>query len=191
MTSGIYELTFSNGDNYIGKSINIENRWKQHFDKFRKGTAARAMQDAFNRYGSPSTKILLTCHADHVDIMESCCIARLSPVLNSGRPCDPFQEKDINYFIHKTDYLSKSTYEHMVTMSNDWDTIEELKSTVEELESLNDDLLVKRSEEEVTYAAGRRIKSLNKTKDHLTKEIIRLEEELEFARLPWWKRWFK
>lgn len=198
MTSGIYELTFSNGDNYIGKSINIENRWKQHFDKFKKGAAAKAMQAAYDRFGPPECKVLLECHTDHIDIMEARCISQFGPKLNSDRPLDPFPETGINHFLHNTDFLSKSTYEHMNDMSKNLEDISALKATVEELEELNDLLLEKRSDEEIASSAGRRVKSLTRTNSSLAKEvseltaeITKLEEELKYAKLPWWERWFK
>lgn len=71
MTSGIYKLTFSSGKFYIGKSINIQNRWQQHFDKFRKGKAAERMQQEFNCCGFPLPEIIYECHADHIDILET------------------------------------------------------------------------------------------------------------------------
>ncbi len=74
MTCGIYLLTFSSGKKYVGQSINIEERWKQHFDKFQKGTAAEKMQKEFDRYGYPNTQILKICHKDFLDIIENALI---------------------------------------------------------------------------------------------------------------------
>jgi hypothetical protein len=71
MTTGIYQLTFPSGKIYIGQSVDMETRWKQHADKFRKGTAAKPMQAEFNRAGFPSSEVLLVCHKDHLDMMES------------------------------------------------------------------------------------------------------------------------
>ena len=205
MTSGVYELKFSSGDRYIGKSIDIENRWRQHYDKFQKGTAAKAMQAAYNRYGCPTGSILLECHSDHIDIMEAVYIARHRPELNSDRPADPFPGVDIDYYINNTDYLSKSTLSHMVTMSEDWDTIKALRSSIvslsqeiEELEELNDALLVKRSSEEINSSTGTRLKAVSKSVDILNRqlieakdEILKLQNQLDYYNLPWWKRLFK
>jgi hypothetical protein len=70
MASGIYQLTFSSGKFYIGKSLDLETRWKQHFNKFATGKAARPMQVEYERCGLPSTDVLFHCHQDHIDIME-------------------------------------------------------------------------------------------------------------------------
>lgn len=71
MNSGIYKLTFSSGRFYVGKSIDIPTRWKQHEDKFAKGTAAVRMQQEFDQCGSPHKEVLIHCHADHIDIIET------------------------------------------------------------------------------------------------------------------------
>ena len=71
MNSGIYRLTFSSGRFYIGKSIDIPTRWRQHEDKFYKGKAAVRMQSEYNQCGSPEKTVLLHCHADHIDIVET------------------------------------------------------------------------------------------------------------------------
>ena len=62
MTSGIYKLTFSDGTTYIGKSVDIERRWKEHADKFAKRTAAKAMQYAYDTCGMPSTSVISVLH---------------------------------------------------------------------------------------------------------------------------------
>jgi len=75
MTSGIYRLTFKSGHYYIGKSIDIQRRWKEHFTKFDKGTAAKSMQACFNSYGYPSCEVLYEVHAEHIDVIEPIVIA--------------------------------------------------------------------------------------------------------------------
>lgn len=70
MTSGIYQLNFNNHAYYIGQSVDMETRWKQHADKFRKGTAAQKMQQAYNQFGMPNARSLINCHRDYLDIME-------------------------------------------------------------------------------------------------------------------------
>lgn len=88
MTSGVYKLTFPSGRIYIGKSINIENRWKQHAESFRKGKAATLLQQEYNRYGFPDGSILFECHEDHMDIAEETLIYRERPELNGTRGRD-------------------------------------------------------------------------------------------------------
>ena len=70
MTSGIYKLEFGDKHFYIGKSKDIERRWKEHDTKFEKGTAAKFMQEAFNCYGYPSREIMFEVHPEHLDVIE-------------------------------------------------------------------------------------------------------------------------
>ena len=49
MDSGIYRLTYRTGETYVGKSIHLTTRWKQHFDKLSKGKAAKNMQRSEER----------------------------------------------------------------------------------------------------------------------------------------------
>lgn len=70
MNSGIYALNFSNGCFYIGKSVNFTRRWKEHFTKFEKGTAAKNLQQCFNECGYPETEVLLEVHPEHLDVLE-------------------------------------------------------------------------------------------------------------------------
>lgn len=71
MTSGIYQLNFDNQAYYIGQSQDMEARWKQHADKFIKGKAAAKMQSAYDQLGMPMTGIVIECHKDYLDIMET------------------------------------------------------------------------------------------------------------------------
>lgn len=204
MTSGVYELKFANGHRYIGKSIDIDNRWAQHMDKLRKGTAARNMQNAYNMYGAPQGDVLLECHPDHIDIMEAVYIARHNPELNSDRPKDPFPGVDIDWYINNTNFLKVSTLEHMITLAEDASRtkrlqgdISNLHKEIEELEDLNDQLLVKRTEEEINSAAEGRFKDLyiklSNRKKQLTDaeiQIKQLLQDLNYAKHPWWKRIF-
>ena len=197
MTSGVYELKFANGDRYIGKSINIETRWKQHFDKFQKGTAAKAMQHAYNTYGTPKGDILCTCHSDHIDILEACYIARHNPELNSDRPADPFPGEDMDWYINNTNLLSCSTLTHMQDLVNLNRGYKDRGEEIEELEQLNDELLRKRSSEEINSAAGARVKALSSSINSLNRELISAREEvyklkdyITYLEKPWWKKIF-
>ena len=200
MTSGVYELKFANGDRYIGKSIDIENRWKQHMDKFRKGTAARAMQNAFNTWGPPEGDILCRCHSDHIDILEACYIARHRPELNSDRPSDPFQGVDeavLNNLLQNTNIFQGSTWDHITVISNLIEERNELAEEVAELEELNDSLLRKRSKEEINAESASKLRDtknvinlLNMELINAKDEIIKLNKSLAYEKLPWWKKLF-
>jgi hypothetical protein len=96
MTSGVYKLTFSSGREYIGKSVDIESRWKQHADKFRKGTAAKLMQQEYDDYGFPDANIIYPCHEDHLDIVEETLIWRNVPLLNGTKGRDRLSVTESN-----------------------------------------------------------------------------------------------
>lgn len=82
MNSGIYKLTFSDGNTYIGKSVDIGRRWDEHCAAFSAGKAARAMQTAYSLCGLPSLEVLVRCHRDHIDLMETVFVWLESPSLN-------------------------------------------------------------------------------------------------------------
>lgn len=223
MTSGVYQLTFSSGDTYIGKSINIEERWKQHYNKFTKGTAAKNMQAAYNRYGAPNGHILVKCHEDHIDVVEACYINRNKPTLNSDRPKDPFPDLTgeqcdhlFSTFIHSARDLVAMKQEQENTARKKQNSlnqnISELELEIECLKEENlvlteeaDRLLKQRSEEEIQKDISKRILTLEfKNASHqahinqqvnsiksYTEEIQRLQEKLQYERLPWWKKLFK
>ena len=71
MSSGIYQLTFSSGKFYIGKSENIKQRWEQHRASFTKGTHSKKMQEEYELCGPPEYKIILDVHTDHIGVFES------------------------------------------------------------------------------------------------------------------------
>ena len=93
MTSGIYQLNFNNEAFYVGQSQNMEVRWKQHADKFRKHKAAEKMQEAYNRHGMPTAGVLIKCHKDYLDYLETYYIhqqKQYNGCLNtSAPPLDP------------------------------------------------------------------------------------------------------
>lgn len=117
MDSGIYLLKFgpsNKGKYYIGKSNNIERRWKEHINKFNKGTAPKELQNAYNTYGMPEFTILLECHEDHIDLMESIYIASSwdKGLVNTAQPTK-VSEVDEATLLENTSLLSKSTAEHL------------------------------------------------------------------------------
>ena len=175
MTSGVYQLNFSDGSTYIGKSIHIEERWKQHMNKFYKGTAAKPMQAAFRRCGDPTGRILVECHEDHIDVVESCYISRCKPILNSDRPKDPYPdltEDQIDHLFttfvhsardlvamkeqqeHKDRQKQKSLNQSILELETE---IECLKEEACVLTDEADRLLKQRSEEEIKLDIEHRI----------------------------------
>lgn len=88
MISGIYQITFLDGSYYIGKSENIEKRWKTHKLNFSKGTHTKKMQLAYNQYGPPEYTVLLPVHPDHIDLYEAALINQhwTNKILNTTKP---------------------------------------------------------------------------------------------------------
>ncbi len=143
MTSGVYLLTFSDGNNYVGKSINIERRWKEHGEKMEKGIAAKNMQQAFKRCGHAHAQILLKCHPDHIDIMESYYICKLRPTLNSADTV-AISHRDIQLFDVNKHMLEFSTSDHIQLIADQQDRLNKLDNGyVDQLLDLNRILMQK------------------------------------------------
>jgi hypothetical protein len=115
MASGIYRLTFSSGKFYIGKSLDLETRWKQHFNKFATGKAARPMQVEYDRCGLPKTEVLIYCHKDHIDILEELLIdqEKTLDMLNTTYP-QVDRTDEVAILINKSrELLHLSTLQHL------------------------------------------------------------------------------
>ncbi len=115
MASGIYRLTFSSGKYYIGKSLDLETRWKQHFNKFATGKAARPMQVEYDRCGLPKTEVLVYCHKDHIDILEELLIdqEKSLDMLNTTYP-EVNRTDEVAILINKSrELLHLSTLQHL------------------------------------------------------------------------------
>jgi hypothetical protein len=115
MASGIYMLTFSSGKYYVGKSLDLETRWRQHFNKFATGKAARPMQLEYDRCGLPQTQVIFDCHRDHIDILEELLIDQLKgpDMLNTTYP-QVTRTDEVAILINKSrDLLHLSTFEHL------------------------------------------------------------------------------
>lgn len=127
MTTGIYRLNFGNRATYIGQSINVEARWKQHFDKFRKGTAAKKMQDAYNLYGFPEAGIIVECHKDYLDLLENFLIYNDRQHSNNNLNATasvPEQGVDYDWLIDNAEkLLVNSQYQNIRTMCEFADAI--------------------------------------------------------------------
>ena len=133
MNSGIYVLRFPNNIFYIGKSDNIPRRWEEHRKSFLKGSHTKKMQWAFDTYGMPEFEVLLECHRDHIDLMESLAIHMNSnhELLNGNKPSAVSQE-EADILLNSNDELQLSTAEHIRRLKDLLiikDKYEELKST--------------------------------------------------------------
>lgn len=197
MTSGIYMLTFPSGRTYIGKSINIPNRWVQHRDKLSRGTAAKLMQDEFNRFGDFEGEVLFECHPDHIDILEAMFISRIKPELNGTAPADPFEGLTPPEIDSIANWFHQSTIEHVtsiITITEALERIKELhKDAVKQIESLS----AYRSKEEIETTVGFRIIKLQKELEEeqaknrdLTSSLKLAIQRINYLSIPWWKKVF-
>lgn len=127
-------LTFSSGKYYIGKSLDLETRWKQHFNKFATGKAARPMQLEYDRCGLPETQVIFNCHRDHIDILEELLIDQFKgpDMLNTTYPqVNPTDES--NALINKShDLLHLSTLEHLELLHGCEDKIAHAKNQTQQ-----------------------------------------------------------
>jgi len=82
MTSGIYALVFTNCDLiYIGQSINIEKRFKEHIYSFNRGDANKKLLEAYKTYNTPELFILEETCQD-LDSLELHYISKFDTVKN-------------------------------------------------------------------------------------------------------------
>ena len=71
MTVGIYKLAFSGTDKvYIGQSVYIERRFKEHLNSMRQDKSKQKLQSAFNTYGIPTLEIVIECLEADLNILE-------------------------------------------------------------------------------------------------------------------------
>ena len=136
MISGIYRLTFSDGSFYIGKSNDIESRWKQHSKNLLEGKHTKKMQEAYNKCGDPTFEIMVQCHPHHTDILEAYHIATWwgPGILNTTKPNISLEDISIISKI-RDKYWEYGTFEHIELIDYLMRSEENLKDRIEELES--------------------------------------------------------
>lgn len=70
MSSGIYCLLFGNTKYYIGKSTDVNRRYKEHIKALNNNTSFKNLLLAFNTYGYPEFLILETCLVEELSDKE-------------------------------------------------------------------------------------------------------------------------
>lgn len=194
MTSGIYKLTFKSGDTYIGKSINVDNRWDQHADKMRKGTAAKSVQNAYNTYGMPNGIILAECHQDHLDLLEACYIAGHNPSLNTSRPTNQLAEYTEDTIQAIIKYCAQSTIDHIRLINDQSISIDTLNIKNIRLESEIIKLKKIRSEREINKEHNKQVKELTEEvtsyKEILNHQSSIIKELKDYKNSSWWNKLF-
>ena len=71
MTIGIYRLIFEGTTScYVGQSINIETRFRQHISSLVSGTCNSKMSEAYKCFGLPVLDVLCECIESELDSLE-------------------------------------------------------------------------------------------------------------------------
>lgn len=85
MASGVYSIQSPSGKRYIGGSIKIDKRWREHRHALRQGTHVnQALQNAWDKYGGDHLRfsILIICGSDDVLLYEQSAIDAFAPAYN-------------------------------------------------------------------------------------------------------------
>jgi hypothetical protein len=136
MRSGIYKLIFPSGKYYIGKSEDIQARWKQHYASFEKGTHSKRMQEEFNRHGHPEGIVLLECHKDHIDLMESLFIEdNQGPLCLNGNAPKAVGPWEREVLLADVTQLKYSTAVHIKVLGDYQTKIVQLENSVTKVET--------------------------------------------------------
>lgn len=174
MTSGIYQLTFSDGNNYIGKSINIEKRWQEHYKSILQNKAAAKMQAAYKRCGMPEGEILFEAHPHHIDFLETLFIGTYKPSLNTSIANEAISAEHLKMLKENDSLLKESTYQHIWSIVTQRKNIEHLEDEVKKL--LEGYEVPQHYKEELGHA-------------HAAMYAAKAELR-DYKRLPWYKRIF-
>lgn len=86
MTSGVYEiLNTTNGKRYIGSTVDLARRERQHFGDLRRGVHRNLhLQSAWNKYGAGAFRFryVMFCAIPSLLVWEQLCISELAPEYN-------------------------------------------------------------------------------------------------------------
>ena len=99
MTAGIYVIVNTvTGEEYIGKSFDVEARWGQHKTALHAGKGNRVLQRAWDTYGEAAFVFRLLCAFDSLpamDVAEARYIAERQPVYNRSAPRQPGERRQV------------------------------------------------------------------------------------------------
>lgn len=188
--SGIYKLVFPDGQFYIGKSVDIERRYSEHKESLIKGTAAKKLQTAYILSGLPSIHILVECHPDHIDLMESAYILLDTPGLNTNVPIK-LGTWELSVLCNNTSFLTASTAEHINRLRELQQQLTAKNQTIAELDELVTELAAERTKEEIESTVGNKLAILQHNLNVLVEKNNSLEIELAQEKSKTiWKRIF-
>lgn len=184
MQSGIYKLTFPSGKFYIGKSIDLDTRWKQHADKMLKGKAAENMQREYDLHGFPSAEAIFFCHRDHIDLMEEWLIDQFKgPLMLNATYPKPHRTNEIADLIDRNHHqLVKSTWEHLQQLEERAQEVDELQQEVAQQQARIEEY--QRGGVRDTQDWEEQVLSLQNQTDYAYEELRRLQK------LSLWDRLF-
>lgn len=189
MTTGIYKLEFSDGSFYIGQSINIEERWKQHVDKMVKGKAAAPVQQAYEKCGLPTGIVLKECHRNYLDALEALYIRESMNrrgCLNTTVPASPCDNNDEYWRVWHVESVDKDLNKSIFNLIIELDEIKaKLESSTALSNSISrraDTLQRQRTEEELRADVDKRIASLQERLAETEEESERFWEYYEEAK---------
>ena len=196
MTSGIYKLTFENGQYYIGKSDNIQQRWDTHAKNFIKGTHTKKMQLAYDRHGPPDYEVLLPVHQDHVDIYEGILIQQHwgDQLLNTTRPklIDPQLAKRYldaydSVKIQDQSCMMYSTITHVDGLVQLQRELDQAAETIADLEQQLEDLECEGVV--LPHETKQRLEELEDQQHKAQQQITQLTQQLQrWETMTWWQR---
>lgn len=184
MITGIYKLTFGNGSTYIGKSIDIERRWKEHSEKMLCGTAAKNIQNVFNKYGLPNITVLTECHSDHIDLMETYYINQFRPDLNGAKSVY-VTGADLQTFCDHMYMLKYSTGTHLRTIIKYSEKDLSKQEELDELKKFLDKERMESSMYDELVAAKEEAEKLREEVEEISYTVAKMETA------SWWQRLFK
>lgn len=210
MTSGIYKLSFRDGSEYIGKSVDIERRWEEHQQSFLNGKAAKKLMDKYYQFGMPDMEIMYLVHKDHLDISEEFAIYAEKPELNTVLKDCPFTPNEIQFLLtHMKDeyelFWNSSTISHLRKIMELYDEIDRLEYELEYNKNENEETVEDLKSKLYDTEHGKHIKELEAQLRYQDKEIDRLREEIDDLHhsknnlvqdlvdernKPWWKKLF-
>lgn len=196
MSSGIYRLDFRSGATYVGKSINVYERFKDHMRSFEKGKAASRMQAEYDKWGPPEMEVIIEAHPDHIDILERYFIGALKPELNTQLP-NELEVMDVESISSYFSLLKHSTVAIIRLCASQDKEMDELRIENEKLAASCQNLVTRFNEKMYETKAGEQLREteleLNAIEEKLESVGADLDAalaQIEELKKPWYKKLF-
>ena len=187
MNSGIYQLNFSSGHYYIGKSENIPKRWETHRRNFLQGKHTRKMQWAYDNYGMPDFQVLIVVHPDHIDLYEDALIqvSWVDHLILNGTKPQPIPQEQLD----KLDRAEQTTInEHKIMQLGTLEHIEYLWQFKELCDNYKQELVELEDKDQLV----KQLRNLEHSNTILNNTNQTLQQEIKYFKgLSWWQRiWY-